>query len=459
MRIQIAIETAEALAYLHSLEMPIVHRYVKTSNILLDSSFHVKLANLGMFHKPTMPQSTLGYQDPEFSDYNLGCKFTGKSDVYSFGVVLVELISGKQVGDVNPDSGECYLVSMALDMIINKKLDKLADPELEYHSVFEVRRMINLVAKLAFSCLQLKGSMRPPMVEVLEVLKGIQEGKHIHDKDLELEEVNGVGRVFSHEEIRLATDSFKHPLDLEGNRGKVFLGKLPHGQMVAVKVLKDCNSEQLEQMFHEATIISRLHHENLFTLYGCTNPGNQEMLLVYEYVPTVTVADHLHIQRLALPWSVRIQIAIETSNVLAYLHSLEMPIIHRYVNISNILLDNAFHVKVADLGMFHETVPQENLGYRDPQFSACHPLDLTEKSDVYSMGVMLVELISGQPVGDVNDKSRECYLVNLALNMIINKKLEKLVDPELGFHSDSEVSRMINSVPDWLSVVYGSGEN
>ncbi|KAE8022065.1 hypothetical protein FH972_007899 [Carpinus fangiana] len=176
-RMSIAIESAEALAYLH--ESDVIHRDVKTTNILLDDKFRVKVSDFGLSrlfptdvtHVSTAPQGTPGYVDPEYYQcYQL----TDKSDVYSFGVVLVELISSLPAVDTNRHRHDINLANMAINKIQNHALHELVDPSLGFEKDYDVRKMTTSVAELAFRCLQQDREMRPSMDEVVEVLRGIK---------------------------------------------------------------------------------------------------------------------------------------------------------------------------------------------------------------------------------------------------------------------------------------------
>ncbi|KAJ1684940.1 hypothetical protein LUZ63_016330 [Rhynchospora breviuscula] len=263
-------------------------------------------------------------------------------------------------------------------------------------------------------------------------------------------------QVFSYEELKEATEGFSASNELgDGGFGTVYKGILKDRRVVAVKRLYKNNYKKAEQFINEVAILSRVHHPNLVTLYGCTALTSPELLLVFEFVPNGTIADHLHgpLSSKALTWPVRLSIAIETANALAYLHAVEPPIIHRDVKTNNILLDDNFHVKVGDFGLSRlfpldvthvSTVPQGTPGYVDPVYHQCY--HLTDKSDVYSFGVVLVELISSKPAVDLNRSNDEINLANMALNRIQRSQLDDLVDPELGFRTNSDIRKMISLV-------------
>ncbi|XP_077219825.1 LEAF RUST 10 DISEASE-RESISTANCE LOCUS RECEPTOR-LIKE PROTEIN KINASE-like 1.2 isoform X3 [Tasmannia lanceolata] len=263
--------------------------------------------------------------------------------------------------------------------------------------------------------------------------------------------------VFTYEELEEATNNFDDSKELgEGGFGTVYYGKLRDGRSVAVKRLYENNYKRVEQFMNEVEILSSLRHQNLVSLYGCTSRHSRELLLVYEFVPNGTVADHLHgalAQTGPVTWPTRMSIAIETAGALAYLHAIEHPIIHRDVKTNNILLDNNFHVKVADFGLSRlfpvdvthvSTAPQGTPGYVDPDYHKCY--QLTDKSDVYSFGVVLVELISSKPAVDVSRHRDEINLAYMAIKKIHNHALHELVDLDLGFESDYGVRRMITLV-------------
>ncbi|XP_040957664.1 LEAF RUST 10 DISEASE-RESISTANCEUS RECEPTOR-LIKE PROTEIN KINASE-like 1.2 isoform X3 [Gossypium hirsutum] len=261
--------------------------------------------------------------------------------------------------------------------------------------------------------------------------------------------------LFTYKELGEATNNFDSNKELgDGGFGTVYYGKLRDGRAVAIKRLYENNYKRVEQFMNEVWILTKLHHRNLVSLYGCTSRHSRELLLVYEYVSNGTVADHLHGQRAkpgALSWSIRLDIAIETADALSYLHASKT--IHRDVKTNNILLDNNFTVKVADFGLSRlfpsnvthvSTAPQGTPGYVDPEYHQCY--QLTEKSDVFSFGVVLVELISSKPAVDITRHRHEINLSNMAINKIQNRALHELVDPSLGFESDYKVRKMITGV-------------
>lgn len=182
-RLDVAIQTAEALAYLHFVvDPPIFHRDVKTTNILLDDEFRVKMAdfglsrlvpNLEMTHISTAPQGTPGYLDP---DYHESYHLSDKSDVYSFGVVLMELVTAKKAVDMARERKEINLASLAVAKIQSGCLNEIIDPDLKIYFPAEpmMHMMVNQVAELSFRCLASEKDDRPTMREVLAELQRIQ---------------------------------------------------------------------------------------------------------------------------------------------------------------------------------------------------------------------------------------------------------------------------------------------
>ncbi|XP_057950540.1 LEAF RUST 10 DISEASE-RESISTANCE LOCUS RECEPTOR-LIKE PROTEIN KINASE-like 1.2 [Malania oleifera] len=261
--------------------------------------------------------------------------------------------------------------------------------------------------------------------------------------------------IFSYRELEEATNNFDPAKELgDGGFGTVYHGKLRDGRNVAVKRLYENNCRRVEQFMNEVEILTCLRHQNLVSLYGCTSRHSRELLLVYEYIPNGTVADHLHGNRAnagSLTWPIRMSIAKESASALTYLHASE--IIHRDVKTYNILLDSNFCVKVADFGLSRlfptdvthvSTAPQGTPGYVDPEYHQCY--QLTDKSDVYSFGVVLIELISSKPPVDITRHRHEINLSNMAINKIQNNALHELVDPSLGFETDYKVRKMITAV-------------
>ncbi|XWS33697.1 hypothetical protein CRYUN_Cryun22dG0105200 [Craigia yunnanensis] len=178
-RLTIAAETAKAIAYLHSVNPPIFHRDIKSSNILLDYNYRSKVADFGLSrlgmsessHISTAPQGTPGYLDPQYHQY---FHLSDKSDVYSFGVVLMEIITALKVVDFSRPHSEVNLAALANDRIRRGCIDEIIDPYLDPHRDAWTLSSIHNVAELAFRCLAFHGDMRPTMMEVAEELEQIR---------------------------------------------------------------------------------------------------------------------------------------------------------------------------------------------------------------------------------------------------------------------------------------------
>lgn len=229
-------------------------------------------------------------------------------------------------------------------------------------------------------------------------------------------------RMFNLKEIKKATNGFSKQRVLgSGGFGEVYKGELKDGTIVAVKSAKVGNIKSTEQVLNEVGILSQVNHKNLVKLLGCC-VDSELPLMIYEYISNGTLYDHLHGNKFSsfLEWKIRLRIAFQTAEALAYLHSSAYtPIYHRDVKSTNILLDDDMNVKVADFGLSRlaspglshvSTCAQGTLGYMDPEYYRNY--QLTDKSDVYSYGVVLLELVTSQKAIDF---SRDEGDVNLAI--------------------------------------------
>ncbi|XP_020580366.1 proline-rich receptor-like protein kinase PERK1 [Phalaenopsis equestris] len=261
--------------------------------------------------------------------------------------------------------------------------------------------------------------------------------------------------TFSYEQLAAATNGFSHENILgQGGFGYVYKGMLPSGKEVAVKQLKTGSGQGEREFQAEVEIISRVHHRHLVSLVGYCIAGSHR-LLVYEFVPNKTLEFHLHGKNQpTMDWPTRLKIALGSAKGLAYLHEDCHPrIIHRDIKAANILLDNKFEAKVADFGLAKltsdnythvSTRVMGTFGYLAPEYASSGKL--TEKSDVFSFGVMLLELITGKK--PVDDNAMEDSLVDWARPLlsqaVAEENNDELVDPRLeGEFNLKEMARMV----------------
>ncbi|KAI5063766.1 hypothetical protein GOP47_0022313 [Adiantum capillus-veneris] len=251
-------------------------------------------------------------------------------------------------------------------------------------------------------------------------------------------------RTFTFVELDRATGRFRSDNVIgEGGFGRVYSGVLEDGQKVAVKVLTRDNQHGGKEFIAEVEMLSRLHHRNLVKLIGiCTEEHNR--CLVYELIPNGSVESHLHgidKETSTLDWEARMKIALGAARGLAYLHEDSNPrVIHRDFKASNILLENEFNPKVSDFGLA-KAAPDEGsghlstrvmgtFGYVAPEYAMTG--HLLVKSDVYSYGVVLLELLSGRKPVDMSQPPGQENLVTWARPLLTSREgLEVLVDPAL----------------------------
>ncbi|CAK9264247.1 unnamed protein product [Sphagnum jensenii] len=239
---------------------------------------------------------------------------------------------------------------------------------------------------------------------------------------------------FSYEELREATNDFAPECFLgEGGFGKVYRGVLRDGTEVAIKKLTIGGHQGDREFLVEVEMLSRLHHRHLVKLLGyfCSHEPRQQ-LLCYELIPNGSLEAWLHgVTRGPLDWATRMKIAIGAARGLAYLHEDSQPcVIHRDFKASNILLQNNFNPKVADFGLarlapegqgnYVSTRVMGTFGYVAPEYAMTG--HLLVKSDVYSYGVVLLELLSGRKPVDLSRSEGGENITTWASPMLNNRE-------------------------------------
>ncbi|CAB4290507.1 unnamed protein product [Prunus armeniaca] len=264
-------------------------------------------------------------------------------------------------------------------------------------------------------------------------------------------------RKFSYKEIKKATETFNTIIG-RGGFGTVYKAHFSDGLVAAVKRMNKVSEQGEHEFCREIVLLARLHHRHLVSLRGFCSEKH-ERFLMYEYMANGSLKDHLHSSnRTPLTWRTRVQIAIDVANALEYLHFYcDPPLCHRDIKSSNILLDESFRAKVADFGLAHaskdgsicfeavNTDIRGTPGYMDPEYVVTQ--ELTEKSDVYSYGVLLLEIVTARRAIQDNRNLVEWSQKYMASEL----RLPDLVDPSIRDSVDLDQLQTIMSVVRWCT--------
>ncbi|XP_058218948.1 probable LRR receptor-like serine/threonine-protein kinase At1g56140 isoform X2 [Rhododendron vialii] len=272
------------------------------------------------------------------------------------------------------------------------------------------------------------------------------------DNDEELLGIEARPYTYSYAELKAATEDFNPANKLgEGGFGPVFKGTLNDGRVIAVKQLSVASHQGKNQFVAEIATISAVQHRNLVKSYGCCIEGDKR-LLVYEYHENKSLDRALFGKTsLYLSWPIRFDICLGVARGLAYLHEeSRLRIVHRDVKASNILLDSDLNPKISDFGlaklyddkMTHiSTCVAGTMGYIAPEYAMRG--HLTEKVDVFSFGVVALEIVSGRPNSDSSLEEEQMYLLEWAWHVCGNDREVELVDANLLEFDEEEVKRVI----------------
>ncbi|KAM0895653.1 hypothetical protein ACQ4PT_023702 [Festuca glaucescens] len=246
-----------------------------------------------------------------------------------------------------------------------------------------------------------KKNAEPLVFRELE-LQGALGSTKVHGDHVQ----NTENRRFTYKELDKFTNKFERFIG-QGGFGLVYYGRLEDNSEVAVKMRSESATRGLEEFLAEVHSLTKVHHRNLVSLVGyCLE--NDHLALVYEYMSRGNLCDHLRGKYgdETLDWAIRVRVVLEAAQGLDYLHKgCSLPIVHRDVKTSNILLGQNLRAKLADFGLSKTYLSETqthistnaagSAGYFDPEYY--HTGRLTESSDVYSFGIVLLEIATGEP--------------------------------------------------------------
>ncbi|GJV51507.1 kinase-like domain, phloem protein 2-like protein, partial [Tanacetum coccineum] len=334
-----------------------IHRDIKSDNILLGDNWKAKIADFGLskFHPADQEASTIytdmiagtyTYLDPEYQKHG---RLNKKSDIYSFGVVLLEILSGRLAYDsVYTNVNERGIAPIARDHFQKRTIMKIVDHKIKEETdenVFSLskgpnKESLDIFLEIAIRCVAETQAPRPTIEIVIKELKKAINCQENHKDNLKL----------SLEDVKLATQDFSQVNIIgRGNFGNIYRGEVTHAhvlQIIAAKRLDKKIAEREAQFATELEILMEYNHENVIGLVGYCDE-EEEKIIVYQYASRGSLDKYLSDD--SLTWVMRLKICIDIAIGLELLHgtvsSREM-VIHRDINSSNILLFDDWKAKI-----------------------------------------------------------------------------------------------------------------
>ncbi|KAK1412838.1 hypothetical protein QVD17_34375 [Tagetes erecta] len=427
-RLKTSIGAARGLHYLHtgtSTQHGVIHRDVKSSNILLDKDYVAKISDFGLSkigptnaqctYVNTLVRGTFGYLDPE---YFLTGRLTRKSDVFAFGVVLFELLCGRAALDRSLDEDECSLVKWAHESIEKGKVYEIIDSDIKNQIS---RKCLKVFVQIADRCLSSESRKRPTMAEILVALEltltlqnkfdsrvkptpgvlsvirwpfispKVDSGQNDrkpsminkdtieHSSSLKEDPLNHVPEIdggesdtlklpafkeYKFDQLRSATRGFsvENIVSKDGEKAPNVVYKGKlEDRLVAIKRFNKSPWSDTRQFLDEAKAVGQLRSPRLANLLGCCYEENEKML-VAEFMPHQTLSKYLfHWENQPLKWAMRIRVALYLAQALDYCSSEGQSLYHD-LNAYKVLFDQECNPRLSSFGLMKSRQDGKNYG-------------------------------------------------------------------------------------------------
>ncbi|KAL5575501.1 hypothetical protein UlMin_017200 [Ulmus minor] len=396
------------------------------SSSRLNGAITEHILNLAMIQSLDLSNNNLTGSVPDFLSQLPNLKFLNLERNQLTGVVPPELLEKSKNGGLSLSVGENsnLCTSSPCETKNKKKNNNILVPV-----GASVGGLVILLLVVATALFGLKRRKKTGVAVVNVVPKTTDDSFESNRK-----------RQFTYAEVINITNNFERIVG-RGGFGTVFHGFIDDTQ-VAVKMLSPSSVQGYQQFQAEVKLLMRVHHRNLTSLVGYCNEGTN-MALIYEYMANGDLGQHLSGDGNAqfTSWDIRLQIATDAAQGLEYLHNgCKPPIVHRDVKTANILLTERFQAKLADFGLSRifqtedgsthvTTIAAGTPGYLDPEYYLTSRLN--EKSDIYSFGVVLLQLITSRPAISRDNENERSHISQWVSVQLGNGDINSIVDPRL----------------------------
>ncbi|GJU69256.1 kinase-like domain, phloem protein 2-like protein [Tanacetum coccineum] len=481
-RLKICVGVAKALSYIHydaGRDFSVIHCNIRSSKILLDDEWEPKLSGFELSlknavarrHRLLLTRDIVKnpYMDPRYEKTG---GVTHKSDVYSFGVVLLEVLCGRSAILQDEELGEGLLNQLAksnLDDMIDPHLRKQMDPE-----------SFKIFSETTYYCIQEERAKRPHIDHVVKRLEKALGHQWRYENPVDRTSSSQLkGKNLEHLKIELndikeATSNFDNAYIIgSGGFGKVYKANLEHfdssnssskegvnecvlpRKRSTVAIKRIYNQEGEQGFIAEIETLTSCKNENIISLLGFCYEGNGAMILVYEHASKGSLENYLgSSDKMNLTWVQRLNICLDIAHGLNYIHNNtdhgKQKMIHRDIKSDNILLGDNWKAKIADFGLskfhpadqsastFYTSKIAGTYVYLDPEYQKDGKL--SKKSDIYSFGVVLLEILTGRSAYEsVYTKVNEKGLAPIARDHFEKGRLMEIIDHKIKEETDEHV--------------------